>query len=260
MKILPWIFGLLCKFMGVISSYDVDFRIVYMLFYFQIVTLFLESIITGSILNNLKILLTDPYNLINILINGLTQSSYFFINYIIVAGIGAIGINNLRIIPLIKYIFKKEIISELWYNQCIPLYMIIYLLGLTFSCINPIICPIILIYGTLSLIPENYNHVYIYKKKHESGGYLWIYIFNQMMTSLYIFELLMLFEFYSVYPKFIVLLPLPFISLLYHYINIKLFTPLLKSIPLHDAAMLDNIEPELTDTEIDIISNQYTDV
>jgi len=264
MLILPWVFGLLYRGMGVISTYDVDFGIVNMLFYFQIVTLFLESIITGSILENLKTLFVNPNRLLEILLNGLVSSSYFFINYICVAGLGGIGIRNLRILSLIKYIFKKvksisliDDVSELWYNKNIPLYMIIFLLGLTYSCINPIICPIVLVYACISIIPEKYNHTYIYNKKHESGGNLWVCIFNQIMVSVYIFELLMLFEFYSVYSKFVCLLPLPFLSLLYHYVSNRLFNPLLESIPLHEASLLDEKEPELTDEDAELIRISY---
>lgn len=263
--ILPWIFGLLYKGMGVVSSHDVDFGIVNMLFYFQIVTLFIESIITGSILNNLRLLFTDPNILLQILLTGLVKSSYFFINYICVAGICGIGISNLRIFPLIKYIIKKirgidtdNIINELWYNQCVPTHMIIFMLGLIYCCICPIISPIVFIYSSLSLLPEKYNHIYIYNKKHNSGGILWISIFNQMMASLYIFQLIMLFEFYSVYEKFVTLLPLPFITLLYHYTSGRLFNELLETIPLHDAALLDEREQELTTEEYESIRINYT--
>jgi hypothetical protein len=257
--ILPWLFGLLYTWMGVMSTYDIDFGILNMLFYFQIVTLFFESIITGSIFNNLWLLLTNPNSLLQILLAGLVQSSYLFINYVCVAGIGSIGMMNLRLVSLIKYIIipDQDVINELWYNKYVPMNMIIFMLGIIYSCINPIICPIVLIYAVITLITEKYNHIYIYNKKHESGGNLWISIFNQTMIILYLFEFIMLFEFYSVYFKFICLLPLPFITLLYHYISNIMFNPLLESIPLYEAALLDHIEPELTEQEIENIKCSY---
>jgi hypothetical protein len=261
--ILPKIFGFLYKFY-IISLHDIDFGIVNMLFYFQIVTLFLESIITGSILNNLRLLFTEPSSLLEVLINGLVNSSYIFINYVCL-NIGKIGITHLRIFPLIKYIYKKirkintdNIVNELWYNQYVPTHMILFFLGLIYSLINPIICPICLVYSSLSLLPEKYNLIYVYNKRHESGGCLWLSIFNQMMVSLYIFQLIMLFEFYSEYPKFICILPLPFTSLIYHYVSSRLFNELLETIPLHDAAILDEREPELTPEEYELIRISYT--
>lgn len=257
MIILPKIFEILYRTMGSISTYDIDFGIVKMLYYFQIITLFFGSIISGSVFDNFKLVFSDPNSILSILFSGIISASYFFINYICVAGIGGIGIRNLRITSLIKYIIKKgNVTSELWYNQCIPLYMIIYVMGITYSCINPIINPIICIYALISIIFERYNHIYIYEKKHESGGVLWICIFNQFMIGIYIFEIIMLLEFYIAYPKFLSLLPLPLLTLIYHYINNVLFNQLLNSIPLHDAALLDENEI-LSPLDIDILINTY---
>jgi hypothetical protein len=230
-----------------------------MFFYFQIITLFFGSIVSGSVLDNLKLLFMEPNKILSILFLGIISASYFFINYICVAGIGGIAIRNLKFPSLIKYIIKGNITNELWYNKCIPLYMIIFVMGITYSCINPIINPIVFIYTSLSIIFERYNHIYVYEKKHESGGVLWICIFNQLMTGLYIFESIMLLEFYNSYPKFLSLLPLPILTILYHYINNTLFNPLLNSIPLHDAALLDEKEI-LLPIDINILISEYDNI
>lgn len=257
---LPYILTFMYKLTGIISKYDIDFGVVYMFFYFQIITLFLGTIITGSVLNNLKDFFINPLNIINIIVSNISSTSDFFINYIIISGIGMVGLNHIRIIPLLKFIIYKSIDAELWYSQYIPMYTILFLIGITYCCINPIIAPILLIYFSISFISEKYNHMYIYNKKHESGGHLWTCVFNQFIISLYIFQLIMILQFYSSYDKFLVLLPLPFITSIYHYINYMLFVPLWESLPLHDAAILDLHEQLLTDIEIQVIKTGYTEI
>lgn len=48
-----------------------------------------------------------------------------------------------------------------------------FFLGVIYCCINPIICPIVVMYYSLSLISEKYNVLYIFKSSYESGGRIW---------------------------------------------------------------------------------------
>lgn len=52
----------------------------------------------------------------------------------------------------------------------LPQHTITILLGLVFCVMNPIICPMCLIYFLITTGTEKYNLLYVYTSEYESGG------------------------------------------------------------------------------------------
>ncbi len=117
------------------------------------------------------------------------------------------------------------------YGVSVTGHTITVLLGVVFSCINPIVAPSALVYFALAALVEKYNNIFVYRRTYESSGQLWVRVsaaatsctclqsglfgsavvwgscgndcvalvcasavqlLNQVMTALYIFQLVMI--------------------------------------------------------------------
>ncbi|KAL6755733.1 hypothetical protein V8C86DRAFT_180281 [Haematococcus lacustris] len=252
LALLPSLLAFMCRLSGCVSNSAVDFGVVERYFYFQVLTIFLGSIISGSLLSQLKLLQSNPGAIIRILGVGIPQTATFFINFILVAGIGKAGIKHLRLPGLVIFWLLSKMAStpraraRLWadqyttYGPNVPGYTIAFLLGLVYCNINPIIAPVVLLYMTFSVISERYNDLYVFKRTYESGGRLWLYAFNQFIICVYIMQVAMLvllsIKGFQWVP---LLIPAPFITLAFHVSCLVLFNRPWTVMSAHDAAMLD---------------------
>ncbi|GFH18694.1 uncharacterized protein HaLaN_15542 [Haematococcus lacustris] len=123
LALLPSLLAFMCRLSGCVSNSAVDFGVVERYFYFQVLTIFLGSIISGSLLSQLKLLQSNPGAIIRILGVGIPQTATFFINFILVAGIGKAGIKHLRLPGLVIFWLLSKMAStpraraRLWADQ-----------------------------------------------------------------------------------------------------------------------------------------------
>jgi hypothetical protein len=268
-SVLPTILSRMCVLAGAICTYRVDFGVVAMSFWFQLLTVLLGNVVAGSLLAQLRAFLLDPSGFLALLPDGVTAASFFFVNYVLVSGVGMVGVRHLRLWALARYLLAKarasvdaacstSMSTEVWYSGCVPSYTLAFALGLVFCCINPLICPAVLLYFSLALVSERYNHLYVYTQKHESGGELWVHLCEQFLAGLYVFQGVMILMFHADVYKAWALVPLPFLTLAFHITVRVLYVPIWSSIALRDAALLDANEPPLTESDVDDIRALYS--
>ncbi len=66
--------------------------------------------------------------------------------------------------------------------------MVIFLLGLSYCIINPVMCVTTMLYLSFVLIFERFNNIYVYKLKYDSGGAVWGVLFHEMMVAVYFMQ------------------------------------------------------------------------
>jgi len=105
--------------------------------------------------------------------------------------------------------------SSFNYGAMIPDDGIIFLLGMAFSIVSPLVAPCALVYFGVRYLVNKYNLTYKCTPAYEAGGSFWITAFNQYICGLVALQLIMIFILAikeSIGPPIIVV-PLPFITI-----------------------------------------------
>jgi hypothetical protein len=217
------------RFAGRISDSTIDSGVISRFYVFQVVTVFFGSFLAGSMANQAKQLFDDPSSFIDILGTAAPQTAIFFATFLLVRGMLNAPITFLRLVGLVIYWIrtglastaraKDRLISNApyLYGTVIPGDTIAVLLGLTFSLIFPIITPVAVVYFCTAYLFRKHDLCYVNTTAYQSGGAYWPQVFNQLVTGLIIFQIIMIALLgikETIAPPLIVL-PLPFLTLLY---------------------------------------------
>ncbi|KAL4853137.1 CSC1-like protein [Chlorella vulgaris] len=191
LALVPMIITAMNRFAGMISESQIDLGLVSRYFYFQVITLFLGSFIAGTFANQMKQFIADPGSIITIFGTSAPQTAIFFMTYLLLEALLTTSLTLMRVVPLI--IFWERLWSNqlMAYGTVVPNDTIAFLLGLTFCTICPIIAPVACAYFMFNYLVWKYQQVYVYTPTYQSGGLVWIRVFDQCMLGLIMFHLMM---------------------------------------------------------------------
>ncbi|EFJ43788.1 ERD4-related membrane protein [Volvox carteri f. nagariensis] len=257
LALVPTILRIMAQLSGATSVSEIDFGVVKRFFLFQTVVVFFGSIILGSFFNQLKQWVKEPSSVIATLGKSIPMTSTFFITYLLVNGLGVKSFAFIRLPNFVIYWILSKFAGSpaarqrMWMFQwtnngtTVVDHTIAMMLGLTFSCINPIVCPAALAYFLVNFLGETYNNVYVYRRQYESGGMLWKTVYNQVMVALYIMQITMLGLLSLKKFKFSpFMFPLIIFSITSHISTLQLFNRPWSVTALHDAAYMDMLEAD----------------
>lgn len=225
--ILPMILTAMLKAKGVISGSELDLGLVSYLYIFQFITVFLGSFIAGTFANQFEQLLDDPSSIVSIFGTAAPQVGIFFMTYILVQACWELPFDIFDVVGLVLYHLKLKIAATkkakqrvdeakvtFSYGSVVPDDSIVFLLGLSFSIACPLIAPTALIYYCTRYLVNKYKLIYRAEENYQSGGQSWLRVFDQYITGLIAFQLLMIFilAIKEMIGPPIIVLPLPFIT------------------------------------------------
>ena len=228
MILLPMIIVVMLRKSGCISASQVDHGLVSYIFIFQIITVFIGSFIAGTFANQFEQLIKDPGSIVQIFGTAAPQTGIFFMTYLLVQACFEIPFDIFDVVGLIIFkamlaiaatdSAKQRILaskSNFNYGKMVPDDSMVFLLGLAFSIACPLIAPIALIYYGTRYLVNKYNLVYRIEEVYQSGGQIWLRVFDQYITGLVVFQILMIFllAIKEIIGPPIIVLPLPFITL-----------------------------------------------
>ncbi|KAK9859822.1 hypothetical protein WJX84_005942 [Apatococcus fuscideae] len=249
---VPYILSLMCRFQGLMSFSKVDTAVIRKYFIFQVIVVFIATVISGSLANEIEELIHDPSQIITVLANGAPSQAVFFMSYLLLLALTVKPISLLRLPALVvfklrtAFSYSERSRTRLWQNQHmnygsdVPDHTIAILLGLEFCLMEPLITVVGLLYFLATLIVYKYQMLYVFAPKYQNGGKMW----RQVLLALFLFQLTMagLMGSKGVLAQTILIVPLLFITLAAWIISHSVLTQPAKVISLRAATDLDRID------------------
>lgn len=257
LAVLPPIIKAMNRFAGMVSLSQIDLGLVTSYFIFQVITVFFGSFVAGTVANQFEQLINDPGSIITLLGTAAPQAAIFFLTYVTLQALLVVPIQILRIGPFVVFWLKSKFLASteraknrLWQNQNftygkeLPDDTIVMLLGVTFSCMCPIIAPITFIYFSITYVVRKHDLVYAYIPAYQAGGMAWPRIFSQCSTGLVIFQLVMIciLAIKKSVAGPLIVLPLPFITIVFMNSAASTFWRPMHALSLMAASEIDRKE------------------
>lgn len=263
LAILPMIITALNKFQGYYSRSSIDFEVIKKYFIFQVIVVFIYKFISGMLLNSLEDIIDEPSNTIDLLANSAPQNATFFLYYILLQGFFSGPITFLKLPKLVilwlltKLAGTERAKNRVWQQQIltfgsnIPRHSIVLFLGLIFGIVNPLILPVVFLYFCVMSLFYRYDMIYIYTEDFQTGGKIWLQVFDHVIVALIFMQLLIIGLLgLKEFPYVVLIIPLPLITLAFKYFTSSLFDKPLNILSLRAAADLD-----VHDKKIDIVES-----
>eukprot|EP00955_Chlamydomonas_euryale_P084486 363970-Chlamydomonas_euryale.AAC.17 len=117
------------------------------------------------------------------------------------------------------------------------------LLGVVYSCVNPLMCPFVLLYFMVNYGIQAYEQVYVFRRLYESAGQVWPKFVNHVMFGIYVQHIVMI-GLLGI-KKFVytpLLIPAPFIAIIFHMSIYRLYNRPWSFTSYHDATDLDRMD------------------
>ncbi|KAI9032519.1 hypothetical protein CLU79DRAFT_726710 [Phycomyces nitens] len=240
--VLPMIFRYISKIQGYRTQTTLDRKVLIKLYFFFIINNLLVFTLTSIIIGlygQIKSLVssgalpTDESmtDYIVQLAKNITDVSTFWINYVCVKGLG-MTMELAQLLPLFTITLSKLFTRpsprelrdiakppEFDYPQNYNLLLFFFTIALIYSALAPLVLPFAFAYFAIATMIYKYMLMYIYVTKIESGGKMWPVLFQTVMCSVLLFQLIMILvlNLKGGHLQSYILIPLPFITVAYQY-------------------------------------------
>lgn len=185
-SLVPIIFTFLSTKEGIPQKSFVELSVLHKFFFFQLIDVVLVSTLSGgfmTIVDQFKNLAESPLSVINILSENLPKASTFFITFVMLQATNQSGQTMLQIVPyLLSYVNPffattprdlynaKRTCPTLNLGTLIPSQTVIFILGLEYGVIAPLILPFVCLFFVLQYFVYLYQFLYVYELDYETAG------------------------------------------------------------------------------------------
>lgn len=173
-------------------------------FWFQFLTGFLATIVSGAVFNQIPEMVKDPMRLANLLGESVPKVGTFFIIFVMVRALSdaSVKIALLAQLVLSKVLLKfaktdyerDEILDPAVLNigQDSGGDLFIFLICMSYTIVAPIITLFGLLYFTLNLVADKYLKAYVYRTEFDSMGLFTVGFFRGVLICAFIGQLLII--------------------------------------------------------------------
>jgi len=225
--VLPYILNAIGRISGIVSKSATELFVFSSLTIFLICNTFFFFMLAGSFFSKIQIILDTPHTITEQLAISLPRQSNFYLCYVAFLAFIGNGFELTRFSSLCFMAFYGKCWAktprerlEGWhpgdppYAVLLANDILVFLIGITYSVISPVIIPVILIHFGYRYIIWVYQLHYVYVQKIDLGGRLWPRVSSSMSAGVVIFQLLMIgvFTLKQAYWVVAFSVPLPFVT------------------------------------------------
>ncbi|XP_027185889.1 calcium permeable stress-gated cation channel 1 [Coffea eugenioides] len=256
--LLPTILMIMSKFEGFLSISGLERRSASRYYIFNIVNVFLGSIIAGTAFQQLNTFINQSANEIPKTIGvAIPMKATFFITYIMVDGWAGIAAEILRLKPLIIFHLKNFFLvktekdrdeamdpGSLGFDTGEPQIQFYFLLGLVYAVVTPILLPFILVFFGLAYVVFRHQIINVYNQEYESAAAFWPDVHGRIISAMVISQLLLMGLMSTKHAALSTpfLLALPILTISFHLYCKGRYEPAFRRYPLQEAMMKDTLE------------------
>ncbi|CAL3967118.1 hypothetical protein PZA11_003524 [Diplocarpon coronariae] len=247
MSLVPVIMRLCAKLAGEPSTARVELFTQNAYFAFQVVQVFLVVTIASSAASIVKQLTDDPSSITSLLATRLPTASNFYISYFIVQGLTvAAGVLSQVVGFFIFSIIYKFLastprkmyqkwsgLSAISWGSSLPVFTNIAVIGITYSCIAPLVLGFATIGMALFYIAFKYNVLYVSDSTIDTKGLIFPRALQQLLTGVYLAEICLigLFAIATTIGPLILMIVFLVFTVLFHFSLNSALDPLLYNLP-----------------------------
>ncbi|KAK1696781.1 hypothetical protein QYE76_013478 [Lolium multiflorum] len=256
--LLPMILMTMSKIEGHISISGLNRTTASKYFLFIFVNVFLGSVITGTAFQQLDTFIHQPANKIPETVGeSIPMKATFFITYVMVDGWAGVAAEVLRLKPLVMFHIKNAFLvrteqdreqamdpGSLDFGTTEPRIQLYFLLGLVYAVVTPILLPFIIVFFSLAYLVFRHQIINVYSQQYESGALFWPDVQRRLVAALIVSQILLLglLSTQEAEKSTVALLPLPVLTIWFHYVCKGRFEPAFIKFPLQEAMVKDTLE------------------
>lgn len=204
-SLVPIIFTILSTKEGIPQKSFVQLSVLHKFFFFQLIDVVLVSTLSGGILTmieQIKNIASNPFGIINTLSENLPKASTFFITFVMLQSTNQSGQAMLQLVPyILSYIMpmfattprdiytQKRTCPNVNLGTLIPAQTIIFVLGLEYGVISPLILPFVCLFFVLQYFVYLYQFLYVYEIPFETAGRAFPRAIRHVYIGLFISQL-----------------------------------------------------------------------
>ncbi|ATZ55650.1 hypothetical protein BCIN_12g02240 [Botrytis cinerea B05.10] len=261
MSLVPIIMRLCARLSGEPTTARVELFTQNAYFAFQVIQVFLVVTIASSASSVLYQLINNPTGILSLLANKLPSASNFYISYFIVQGLTvAAGVISQVVgffVFKILYKFlastprkmyqKWTSLSAISWGSTLPVFTNIAVIGITYSCIAPLVMGFATIGMSFFYLAYRYNILFVTDTQIDTKGLIYPRALQQLLTGVYLSELCLigLFAIGKAWPQMILMIIFLVFTALYHISLNAAMDPLLSTLPKTLEAEEESIRGEL---------------
>ncbi|KAI0230328.1 hypothetical protein L0F63_001217 [Massospora cicadina] len=198
----PFIFTGLSILQGAKAHSEIERMTVSKHFLFLLINVVLVFTVTNSLWGTFfGNILKDPSTIFTILGNSLPAVSPFFINYVMILGLGYFPLQLLQLGPVCLYVCRRifartprdfaELLAPVFtdYGWLYGQPLLVFVTVMTYSVISPVILLVGTLYFAIGYYVTKYCLLYVYYRNYESGGLLWPLAFRRIMVGIFLLQI-----------------------------------------------------------------------
>ncbi|KAK3259477.1 hypothetical protein CYMTET_31529 [Cymbomonas tetramitiformis] len=199
----PHLFRMLVTFTGEVANSIIDSVAFNMYYQFQMVVIVLAALVATQV-DTVREIVDDPSEATTDIAQSIARQHRYFGGFVFARAFVELPLSLINIPVLIKNYIQvtmgRNITQKLkaitpmpffWFYHMASLQMV-FSVGLYYSTIAPLICPIVTLYFTMATIMWRYKLLYVNERRYESGGRFWPRIVNLMILSLLVYQFILI--------------------------------------------------------------------